>query len=127
MTTITLPADLAEQLARQAEAQRRSVEGLAIAYLVAAVREDEARIEAAPRAPIDEDPELLALVARIRATPPNPDSVIPARGDLANVLRSLEAIDDPNYDLDTEIAALDAAEAELKALDRANDIAEGRG
>lgn len=80
-----------------------------------------------PLPPLEEDPELLALIARIKATPPNPASIIPAKGNLADVLRALESVEDPDYDLDAELAALDAAEAELRALDRANDIAEGRG
>lgn len=127
MTTITLPDDLAEQLAQQAHARKRSVEALAIEYIVTALNDDRAILDETPVSPIEDDPELLALVARIRATPPNPASIIPPKGNLTDVLRALEAIDDPDYDGDAEIAAFDAAEAELKALDRANDIAEGRG
>lgn len=124
-TTIKLPPELAEQLARQAQARHRSVESLAIEYLTTALQEDEAA-PAEPLPPLDEDPELLALVARIKAMPPNPASIIPAKGNLADVLRALETVEDPDYDLDAELAALDAAEQELRAIDRANDIAEGR-
>lgn len=75
-----------------------------------------------------EIPELLELVEQIKAMPRNPASIIPAKGDLAAVLRELEAIKpDEDYDLEEEIAALDAAEAELRAINRADDIREGRG
>ncbi|RRR76573.1 MAG: hypothetical protein EI684_02830 [Candidatus Viridilinea halotolerans] len=77
----------------------------------------------APLPPMEEDPHLLALIARIKATPPNPASIIPAKGDLAEVLRVM-AQGEPDYEL---LDALDAAEQELRALDRANARAEGRG
>lgn len=121
ITTITLPPKLAEQLARQAEAQQRSVESLAIEYLVTALREGEAS-PAEPLPPLEDDPELLALVARIKAMPPDPASIIPARGNLAEVLRAM-AQGEPDQEV---LDALDAAEQELRAIDRANDIAEGR-
>ena len=127
MTTITLPNDLAEQLAQQAHARKRSVEALAIEYIETALHDDRTILDEPPLPPIEDDSELLALVARIKATPPNPANIIPPKGSLADVLRALEAVDAPDYDVDAEIAAFDAAEAELKALDRANDIAEGRG
>jgi hypothetical protein len=121
ITTITLPPKLAEQLARQAEAQQRSVESLAIEYLVTALREGKAS-PAEPLPPLEDDPELLALVARIKAMPPDPASIIPARGNLAEVLRAM-AQGEPDQEV---LDALDAAEQELRAIDRANDIAEGR-
>lgn len=75
----------------------------------------------------EEDPELLALIARIKATPPDPAYIIPAQGNLADVIRALEAMEpDEDYDLEAEVAALDAVESEQRALDRAKDIAEGR-
>lgn len=125
-TTITLPNDLAERLARQASAERRSVQSLAIEYLMSALSSEQAELVTRSLPPLDEDPELLALVARIKAMPPNPASIIPPKGNLADVLRAMEAVRDSDYDLEAEIAALDAAEQELRALDRANDIAEGR-
>jgi hypothetical protein len=120
-TTITLPPELADQLARQAQARHRSVESLAIEYLTTALQDDEAG-SAQPPPPLDEDPELLALVARIKAMPPNPASIIPAKGNLAEVLRAM-AHGEPDQEV---LDALDAAERELRAIDRANDIAEGR-
>lgn len=130
-TTITIPEPLAQQLAQRATTHRLSVEALAIAYLTAALHEAiyPKLPEVPPTAfsPLDQDLELLALIARIKATPPNPVSIIPAKGNLAEVLRDLESVEDPDYDLEAEIAALDAAELELRALDRSNDLAEGQG
>ncbi len=127
MTTITLPEQIAVQLQRRATDERLSVEALAIAYITHGLTRPAPSSVSASTTELTNDPELLALVARITALPPNPASIIPAKGDLAEVLRTLEAVDDPAYDLAVEIAALDAAELELRALDRANDIAEGRG
>ena len=127
MTTITLPEQIAAQLQRRATDERLSVEALAIAYITNGLTRPAPSSVSASTAERANDPELLALVARITALPPNPASIIPAKGDLAEVLRTLEAVDDPAYDLAAEVAALDAAELELRVLDRANDIAEGRG
>ncbi|RRR73977.1 MAG: hypothetical protein EI684_07985 [Candidatus Viridilinea halotolerans] len=125
-TTITLPETLARQLAQRAATERLSVETLAIAFLTFALHEERLEESAEERSSLDEDPELLALIASIKAMPPNPANIIPARGNLADVLRALESVEDPDYDLDAELAALDTAEAELRAIDRANDVAEGR-
>lgn len=121
-TTITLPETLAEQLQQQATKRKRSVEALAIEYLTAALTEE----ASVPVQPVEDDAELLALVARIQAMPPNPARIIPAKGNLAEVLRALEARED-DYDMEAERAALGAAEAELHAINRADDSAEGRG
>jgi plasmid stability protein len=128
MTTITLPTALAEQLQRRAAAEQRTIQAVAITLLEAGLRtEATPPAPSVPTAPLD-DPELLALVARIKATPPNPANIIPAKGDLAAVLLTLEAVEpDADYDLAAEIAALQEAEAELRTINRADDIAEGRG
>lgn len=68
-----------------------------------------------PFSPTDEDPELLALVARIRATLLNPTNVIQAKGNLAEVLQAFEEVDDPNYGLDAEVGGLDVADYLLDA------------
>ena len=126
-TTITLPDQLASQLQRRAAAEQRSVEALAIAYIESGLTEPESPVVAASDEALANDPELLALVARIKATP-SPAHSIPSQRKLAELLRSFEAMDlGDDYDLDAEIAALDAAEAELRAINRADDIAEGRG
>ena len=76
-------------------------------------------------ATIRKDPKLIALVERIKATPPNPAAIHPATDSLAELLR--DAPEDPNFDLETWTRQWNAIEAEMKAIDRADDIAEGRG
>jgi plasmid stability protein len=120
-TIITLPEPLAVQLQRRAAAEQRSIEALAIEYIEAGLTE--ALVPAAPSEVFEPDPELLELVARIKAMPPNPASIIPAKGNLAEVLRAM-AHGEPDQEL---LDALDAAELELRAINRADDIAEGRG
>ena len=46
-------------------------------------------------------------------------------GSLAEALQN--APHDPDFDLETWTRQWDAIEAEMKAIDRADDIAEGRG
>jgi hypothetical protein len=127
-TTIILPAQLAQRLQQRAEVERLSLERLAIAYIQAGLAEGESHQPELPAKPLEPDPELLALIDQIKAMPRDPANIIPAKGNLAEVLRALEAMEpDPDYDLDAEIAALDAAEEELRAINKADDIAEGRG
>jgi hypothetical protein len=114
-TTITLPDRLADQLQQRADAQQRSVESLVIAYVEAGLTD----------ATEEEEDSLEALVARIKAMPRNPMNPRPAQGNLAETLRALEAMED-DVDIEAESAAFRAAEEELRALDRADDIAEGR-
>jgi prevent-host-death family protein len=71
------------------------------------------------------DPELVALVDRIKATPPNPAAIHPATASLAELLQN--APEDPDFDLESWTQQWQAIEAEMKAIDRADDIAEGRG
>lgn len=111
-TTITLPDRLVEQLEQQAAARHRSVEALVIEYVEAALSDETT----------DEEESLEALVVRIKAMPPNPASIIPAQGNLAEVLRDMIA-GEPDEEV---LAALATAERELRAINRADDIAEGR-
>ena len=74
---------------------------------------------------IRNDPELVALVERIKATPPNPAAIHPATASLAELLQ--DAPEDPDFDLESWTRQWAATEAEMKAIDRADDIAEGRG
>lgn len=127
-TSITLPEHLAQRLQQQANAKRLSAEALAAAYIEAGLTEDAMPAAEQPASAPGEDPELLALVERVKAMPRNPASIIPAKGNLAGVLGSLEAMEpEEGYDLEAEIAALDAAEMELRAMNCADDIADGRG
>ncbi len=88
----------------------------------------QARGQTAPAVDLEairNDPDLIALVERIKATPPNPDNIHPATASLADLLQ--DAPEDPDFDLETWTQQWNAVEAEIKAIDRADDIAEGRG
>jgi prevent-host-death family protein len=74
---------------------------------------------------IRNDPELVALVERIKAMPPNPAAIHPATASLAELLQNTP--EDPDFDLESWTQQWQAIEAEIKAIDRADDIAEGRG
>lgn len=113
--TMTVPDDLASPLWRAADAQRRTAEEVAIDILRAGLRGE----------PDDGDePDLAAVVAAIRALPPNPRAIRPGRGSLADALAPM--ITDEPFDLAAWAAAWAAVEAELAALARADDRAEGR-
>jgi hypothetical protein len=111
--TITLPliGDLAERLQSEAEAQHITVENLALNILYDALGVENTF-------PTPEE-----VVAKIKATPPNPAMIRPATGSLEEAL--LNAPEDPDFDLETWTRAWEAFEAQMKAIDRANDIAEG--
>jgi hypothetical protein len=110
-----LPVHLARRLQQWAVAHQRTPEERAI-DLIAPGRGATASEEAL--AATAADPELSAVVAHITATPPNPDRIIPARGNLADLLRSLDALAGES-DIAAESAALRAAEAELRAINQA--------
>lgn len=74
---------------------------------------------------IRNDPALIALVEMIQATPPNPAAIRPGVGSLAEALQNTP--DDPDFDLEHWTQQWAAVEAEIKARDHADDIAEGRG
>lgn len=67
--------------------------------------------------------ELSLLLAEVRATPSNPAAIRPAKGSLAEALRA--APDDPEFDLGQWQRNWDVAEAEMKAITKENDLAEG--
>jgi hypothetical protein len=64
------------------------------------------------------------VVARIQATAPNSSQVRVATANLADVLRA--APSDPCFDLESWNRQWSVVDAEMKALTRANDVAEGR-
>lgn len=74
---------------------------------------------------IRDDPEMIALVEQIKTTPPNPAAIRPATGSLVEALKN--APEDPDFDLEAWTRQWDVVEAEMKAADRADDIAGGRG
>lgn len=112
--TITLNDPLVEQLQIRARRQHLQLEELVFAILKDALM------------PTNQDiltPE--DVVAKIRATPPNPQSIHVARGSLRDALR--HAPDDPDFDRDAWEQSWVAVEREMKAVTRANTMAEGRG
>lgn len=110
--TITLPARLAQQLEHVATTQQRSVEDVAIHLL------DDV-LSSTHSGPLPED-----IVAKIKALLANPNNVRPAQGSLAEALRA--APENPEFDLAAWQQAWAAVQAEMKAITRANDAAEGR-
>lgn len=111
-TTITVPDTLAVRLQQQASVQHRSVEDVALDILRDALIETSI-------------PGVDAVIAKIKATAPNPRNIRPAQGVLADALRRT-----PNteaFDLDQWNKEWAAVEAEMRAVEQANDLAEGRG
>lgn len=111
--TLTIPDELAEQLQQAAEEQQLSVEEIFVQILRRALH----------RSAYFPTPE--QVVAKIKALPKNPMNPIPAQGSLLDYLRNSPT--DPNFDLDAWNREWKAVEAEMKAVTRGNDIAEGRG
>jgi hypothetical protein len=109
--TIKLDDDLVAGLANRAKKQRVSVEQLAIGILTEAAQESEFVT-----------PE--EVVARTQATAPNASQIRSATANLADVLNS--ATGDPCFELESWSRQWSAVEAELKAITRANDVAEDR-
>jgi hypothetical protein len=113
--TITLPAEIEKSLQARAEAQQMSLGEFIIDILIDTVEAE----------PDDYFPSLEEVVAEIKATPPNPASIRPATGSLAKALAN--SPHDPTFDLETWQQEWDKVETEMKAISRANEIAEGRG
>jgi len=107
--TILLPDEIQVKLEKRAKAIKWSVEKMATHLL------DEALDYSFPT------PE--EVVERILSLPPGP--VIKPTSDisLAEALRN--APEDPDFDLAEWTAQWQAVEAEMKAITRANDVAEG--
>ena len=110
--TVTLDDNLAARLENQAKMHQVSAEELALRILGSAL---EGCTLPTPR----------EVVAKIQATPPDTTQIRPATSNLANVL--LGAPEDPSFDLETWNRQWSVVEVELKAVTRANDVAEGRG
>jgi plasmid stability protein len=112
-TTITVPDTLEVQLQQQAKVQHRSVEAVALDLLREA-------LDVATTSPSVDD-----VVAKIKATAPNPRNIRPAHGSLADILRrTASAVD---FDLDQWNQDWAAVEKEMRAMTRADDLTEGRG
>ena len=120
--TLNLPDLLATKLQTEARAQQRPTEEVAVELLDQALDVDQEPPDYVP-------PSLEEVVARIRATPPNPKMVRPPEGSLGEYLATSIAAEDPNEPFDEAEWKRQwaAVEAEMKAMTRANDLAEGRG
>lgn len=109
--TVTLPHPLATQLQTRANFKRISLGQMVVDMLVNTLQREA------------EDTALEEIVAQIKATPPNPASFRPATGSLLEALEN--APDDPDFDLERWNREWSIVEAEMKAITRLNDIAEG--
>lgn len=109
--TIELAESVLAGLKQEAVRQHVTVEELAGKILETAVEESSAE-------------SLEDLVARIKATPPDPAMTRPAKGDLAEALMASQ--DDPEFDLEEWKRNWAAVEREMAEVTRRDDIAEGR-
>lgn len=107
---VTLPTSVEDSLRRAARLQ-----SIAPEHLAAQILED---------AFVDEAfPTLEEVVAKIKALPFKPENIRPAVGSLKEVLESTPH--DPDFDLETWQREWDKVEEEMRAVTRANSIAEG--
>ncbi len=112
--TITLPDELASKLEAWANSLHQALDKLVIDIVADALEEEP-----------DAFPTLEEVVAKIKATPPDPTSFHPATGSLAEALADSPL--EPSFDEEEWHREWAKVEAEMKAMTRANDIAEGRG
>ena len=109
---ISIPDDLTKKLRAKADERHMPVDALVVDILAGAVE--------------DQDyPSLEEVVARIKATPPNPASFHPATESLAEWLARSPA--DYSFDADAWNREWAEVEAAMDARDRANDASEGLG
>ena len=113
--TITLPDELAAKLQAKAETQHLPPEELILNILSSTLELEAESIDY----PTPEE-----VVAKIKAISPNPANIHPASTSLADLL--LNGPDDPTFDLEAWNRDWTNVEAEMKAITRTNDIAEGR-
>lgn len=113
-TTIILPDELTVRLQAKAESQHQPLDELVATMLTDVLDEEE-----------DDWPSLDEIVARIKATPPDPASIHPATQSLAELLAASPR--DPAFDLEQWNREWARVEAEMKAIELANERAEGRG
>lgn len=121
-TTITLPDTLTNQLQARAERREQTLDELVTEMLEEVLSQDTRFV-----ADLDEDedpwPSLEEVVARIKALPRDPNNIQPATEDLVDLL---DVPHDPNFDSKAWDDQWALIEEEIEALDRADDIAEGR-
>lgn len=108
--TISLPEDIEARLKRQAEKHCRSMEEVAVDILRDTLQE--------------RFPSLSEIIEGIQSIPPDPDNIRGAQGSLSEALRN--APEAPDFDLESWKGEWATVEAEMEAITRADDIAEGR-
>jgi hypothetical protein len=114
LVTIALPDDLSKRLQIEANDRRLSLDELVIDVLANVFEHEQGAF-----------PTLEEVVAKIKATEPDPASFHPANRSLADLLSNMP--DDPCFDLEEWNREWAMAEAEIKAITHANDLAEERG
>lgn len=119
--TITFPEPLATRLQKHSTLLQRPVAEVASTLLEVALPDT-------ATAATDFPFTLEQVVVRIQATPPNPAMIRPAKASLGEYLAQSIAAEDPYEPFDQAEwnRQWDAVEAEMKARDRADDLAEGR-
>jgi plasmid stability protein len=108
--TITLPEPLTAALKNRAAQEHKPAVDLALKLLSDALEEE------------NTFPTLEEIVAQIKATPPDPTAIHPAQGSLGDALASLAT--DPDFDVEAWQRQWDEVEAEMKARDRSDAIAD---
>jgi len=136
MTTLTieLPDRLRQRAEEIAVRRGRTIERL-IRELLKEYLDEAESVQAASNGDVrtsdnalsndqDDYPSLEEVVAKIRAMPSDPSNIHPATQSLAELLAA--SPEDPSFDLEQWNCEWAAVEAEMKAITRANDRAEGR-
>lgn len=111
-TTITLPDDMAKRLEARASARRMELDELVTGLLSDVLEREE------------DYPTLDRVIAEIKEAHPNLDTFHPATQSLADKLAN--SPEDPDFDLAAWNRQWAEVAAEMKAVTRANDLAEGR-
>ncbi len=111
--TIVLPDDLTQRLQAQAVSQRLSLNELVVEILTRVFDHKQ-----------DTYPTLEKVVAEIKSMESNPANFCPATQSLADLL--VNSPDDPSFDLKEWNREWAIAEAEIRAITQASDLAEGR-
>lgn len=126
--TLVLPETMVERLERQAGKFNISLDDMAWKLLNDALVKESAITTYPANRDKDDLPSLEEVVARIKATPPNPAAVVPATKTIEEVVAYWDANPPDESDISPEEwdRLWAAFEQELKAIDRADDIAEGR-
>jgi hypothetical protein len=111
-TTITLPDDVVRKLEARASVRKMSLDDLIAKLLNDMLERDDA------------SPALGQVIAEIKMARPNPAVFHPATQSLADKLANSPA--DPTFDAQGWNREWAQVEAEMKAITRANNVAEGR-